>query len=76
MTKRLARLKVSFKLKVFDLIEFEINFLYQFLELQKYNEETKTRINELKNTLTNLKAKAVDIKTDIQSKEKYFNTCS
>ncbi len=44
--------------------------------MQKYNEETKTRINELKNTLVGLKAKAVEIKTDIQSKEKYFNTCS
>lgn len=45
-------------------------------KLQKHYTETKTRITELKNTLVSLKVKAVDIKTDIQSKEKYFNTCS
>jgi hypothetical protein len=47
-----------------------------FLGLENQYEEARTRINELKNTLSNLKSKAQEIQSDIKSKEKFFRSCS
>jgi uncharacterized protein YoxC len=46
------------------------------LDLLKVYDETKIRINELKDNLNGLRRKANSIKEDIQAKEKYFNSCS
>ena len=39
------------------------------------HDETKQRVKDLQSQLASLKDKAVTIKKDIQSKEKFFNSC-
>jgi len=50
--------------------------MFYKIDLENYYDETRRRISELKDNVSMLKGKASDIKSEIQSKEKYFNTCS
>lgn len=50
--------------------------LFLLKELEKNYEETRSRIGDLKSTIVSLKTKAMNIKSDLQSKERFFNSCS